>query len=117
MCCGILSPLPGAFSIPGPGLSVTLAEALPTHSQPRRARSRSKADVESLRADERGHPSHSQWEGVKEGQGGAALQVFSRVGSSYVHRCMYTCVHVHPCACGGQRTDKPTAPTAIPQVP
>lgn len=75
-CCGILSPLPGAFSIPGPGLSVTLAEALPTHSQPRRARSRSKADVESLKADERGHPSHSQWGGVKEGRRGSTAGVF-----------------------------------------
>lgn len=37
---------------------------------------------------------------------GAALQVFSRAGSSYVCRCMYTCVHVHPCACGGQRTSQ-----------
>lgn len=78
---------------------VTLA--LPTHSQPRRARSRSKADVESLRAAEGARPSQPQWGGVKEGQGdtdplgGAALQVFSREGSSYVCKCMYTCVHVH----------------------
>lgn len=89
---------------------VTLA--LPTHSQPRRARSRSKADIESLRTAEGARPSQPQWGGVKEGQGdtaplgGAALQVFSRAGSSYVCRCMYKCIHVHLCACGGQRTSQ-----------
>lgn len=48
---------------------VTLAEELPTHSQTRRARSRSKAVVESLRAAKGARSSHPQWGEVKEGRG------------------------------------------------
>lgn len=78
---------------------VTLAEALPAHSQTRRARSRSKAVVESLRAAEGAR--HPQWGEVKEGRGGhfptrwgPHCRCFPGRG---VHMCVGACTHVSMC--------------------